>query len=187
MSMVEIIFLAIALSIDAAVVSFSQGLVFCDNKRKNSLFLAFFVGFFQFLMPIIGWLLAKSVYKYIEAVSLWIAFAIFVILGIKFIKDAFEVEEKEKNTISCLSLQCLLMLAFATSIDALASGSTLFFLKVNIWLPSLIIGVITFFNSLIGFWSGYILKQFPSKWLEVSAGIILIILGFKSISGCIHF
>lgn len=181
MSFVEILLLALALSIDAAVVSFSQGLVFCNNKRKYSFYLAFFTGFFQAAMPVIGWFLAKGVYKYIEAVALWIAFGIFVILGVKFIKDALEVEEKEKEIISCLSVQCLFMLAFATSIDALASGATIYFLKENIFIPALVIGIITFVNSLIGFWSGYILKKFPSKWLEILAGVILIVLGIKTV------
>ena len=82
MSLTEIIFLAIALSIDASVVSFSQGLVFSENKRKNSLFLAFFVGLFQFLMPIIGWFIASGIYKYVESYDHWIAFGIFLFLGI---------------------------------------------------------------------------------------------------------
>lgn len=181
MSLTEVIFLAIALSIDASVVSFSQGLVFSENKRKNSLFLAFFVGLFQFLMPIIGWFIASGIYKYVESYDHWIAFGIFLFLGIKFIKDALQCEEKEKCVRTCISLQCLLLIAVATSIDALAAGATLYFLKVSILIPSIIIGFITFFNSLIGFWSGYILKKFPSKWLEVLAGIILIGLGIKAL------
>ena len=176
MSLFEIICLAIALSIDAGVVSFTQGLVFFENKRKNSINLAVFVGFFQYMMPIIGWFAAKGVYKYIEVFSYWIACVIFVALGVKFIKDALE---EEKQCPVCLSLSCLFLLALATSVDALAAGITLFFLKVNIWIPAIIIGVITFINSLIGFWSGYVLKKFPSKWLEIFAGIILIALGIK--------
>lgn len=179
MSIIEVLFLAVALSIDASVVSFSQGLVFSENKRKSSLFLAFSVGLFQALMPIIGWFAASGVYKYIEAFDHWIAFGIFLFLGIKFIKDAFECEEKEKCTVSCISLQCLLLIALATSIDALAAGATLYFLKVEILIPAIIIGVITFFNSLIGFWSGFVLKRFPSKYLEITAGLILIGLGVK--------
>lgn len=187
MYFVEIIFLAVALSIDASVVSFTQGLVFTENKRKNSLFLAFFVGLFQSLMPIIGWFLARGIYKYVEAFDHWIAFGIFLFLGLKFIKDAFECEEKEKTTIGCISLQCLFLIAFATSIDALAAGATLFFMHVDIWVPAIIIGIITFINSLVGFWSGYILKKFPSKYLEISAGLILIGLGIKVLVEHIYF
>lgn len=179
MPIVEILFLAVALSIDASVVSFSQGLVFSENKRKYSFILAFFVGAFQTIMPIIGWFIAKGIYKYVEAFDHWIAFVIFLILGLKFIKDAFECEEDDSCKVSCLSVQCLFLLAIATSIDALAAGATLYFIKAPILIPALIIGVITFINSLIGFWSGYALRKFPSKWLEIFAGLILIGLGIK--------
>ena len=181
MSLIGIIFLAIALSIDASVVSFSQGLVFSKNKRRNSLFLAFFVGLFQALMPIIGWFIASGIYKYVESYDHWIAFGIFLCLGTKFINDAIRCEEKEECARTCISLQSLLLIAVATSIDALAAGATLYFLKVSIFIPAIIIGVITFINSLIGFWSGYVLKRFPSKWLEILAGIILIGLGIKAL------
>jgi len=180
-SLIAILFLAVALSIDASVVSFSQGLVFSENKRKNSLFLAFFVGLFQTLMPIIGWFIASGIYKYVEAFDHWIAFGIFLLLGLKFIKDAFKCEENEKCARTCISLQCLLLIAVATSIDALAAGATLYFLKISILIPAIIIGVITFINSLIGFWSGYVLKKFPSKYLEIIAGLILIGLGIKAL------
>ena len=179
MLLIEVIFLAIALSIDASVVSFSQGLIFTENKRKNSFYLAFWVGSFQAIMPVIGWFLAKSIYSYIEKIDHWIAFAIFLILGIKFIKDAFNENELKCDTPACLSFKCLLLLAIATSIDAMAAGATLYFMKVKILFPAIIIGLITFINSLIGFWSGYIFKEFPSKYLEISAGLILITLGFK--------
>jgi putative Mn2+ efflux pump MntP len=179
MLFIEILFLAVALSIDASVVSFSQGIIFTENKRKNSFYLAFWVGLFQAIMPIIGWFAAKSIYGYVEKFDHWIAFTIFLILGIKFIKDAFDYKENDCNAPACLSLKCLLLLALATSIDAMAAGATLFFTKVDIWLPAIIIGVITFINSLIGFWSGYVLKKFPSKYLEITAGLILIALGIK--------
>ena len=179
MSFLEIIFLAIALSIDASVVSFSQGLCFSENKLKNSLTLAFFVGLFQAIMPIIGWFLARGVYKYVEAFDHWIAFVIFLFLGLNFIKEAIDDDEKIECSRTFISFQSLLLIALATSIDALAAGSTLYFVKAEIILPAIAIGVITFFNSLIGFWSGFVLKRFPSKYLEIVAGLILIALGVK--------
>jgi len=178
-SFIEIIFLAVALSIDASVVSFAQGLIFTENKRKNSLYLAFWVGAFQAIMPVIGWFIAKGIYIYVEKFDHWIAFIIFLILGIKFIKDAFDEKEGDRSAPTYLSLKALLLLAIATSIDAMAAGATLYFTDVKILLPAVIIGVITFINSLIGFWSGYIFKRFPTKYLEIAAGLILIILGLK--------
>lgn len=179
MTLVEIILLAVALSIDASVVSFTQGLCFSENKRRNSLLLAFLVGLFQGLMPVIGWFLASSIYKYIEAYDHWVAFGIFAFLGITFIKDALTKDDEEECQRCCISWQCLLLIALATSIDALAAGATLYFVGVDILWPAIIIAVITFINSLIGFWSGYVMKKFPAKYLEVAAGLILIGLGLK--------
>ena len=178
MGVIQIILLAIALSIDAMVVSFSHGLIFKTQKRKNSALLAFFFGFFQFLMPVIGYFCSLSVYDYLKFINKWIIFVIFIFLGIKFIKDAFE--EKEDN-VCCLSLMCLFTLAIATSIDALGAGVSLCFAHANIWFASVLIGVITFINSLIGFWGGFLFQKFSPKYLEIAGGLILIGLAIKAI------
>lgn len=178
MNTLDILILAIALSIDACVVSFSNGLVFTQNKRINSLMLACAVGFFQFLMPVIGFLGAQTVSKYVEPYDHWIVFSIFVLLGAKFIKDAFKTEKEEK--IDCyMCFKYILLVAVATSIDALGAGVSIAFTKTQIWFPAIIIGVVTFINSLLGFWSGHLFKKFPTKYLEISGGLILIGLAFK--------
>lgn len=178
MSIVDILILAIALSIDACVVSFSNGLIFKQNKRVNSLMLAFSVGLFQFLMPVIGFFAAQTVSKYVESYAPWIVFGIFTALGLKFIKDAFEEQKQEK--INCyLCFRYILLVSIATSIDALGAGVSIAFTKTQIWFPAIVIGVITFINSLIGFWSGYLFKKFPTKNLEITGGVILILLAFK--------
>lgn len=178
MSILDIFILALALSIDASVVSFSNGLVFTQNKRINSLILAVSVGFFQFLMPVIGYFAAQIVSKYVEPYDHWIVFGIFVLLGAKFIKDAFKEEKAEKiNCYFCFSY--ILLISIATSIDALGAGVSLAFTKTGIWFAAIIIGLVTFLNSLLGFWSGYLFKKFPTKYLEITAGLILIALAFK--------
>lgn len=178
MSIIDILILAIALSIDACVVSFSNGLIFTQNKRINSLMLALSVGFFQFLMPVIGFFTAQSVSKYVEAYDHWIVFAIFILLGVNFIKEAYGEEKEEK--INCyLCFKYILLVSIATSIDALGAGVSIAFTGTKILIPAIIIGIITFFNSLLGFWSGYLFKKFPTKNLEISGGIILILLAFK--------
>jgi len=174
----QIVLLAIALSIDAMVVSFSQGLIFKTQKLKNSLILAFFLGFFQFLMPVLGYFGASFVYEYLQVINKWIVFGIFLLLGLKFIKEAFE---KKENTVCCISLTCLFMFALATSIDACAAGISICFAHINIWFPAIFIGIVTFINSLIGFWSGYMFKNFPSKYLEITGGLILIGLAIKAL------
>lgn len=178
MNTLDILILAIALSIDACVVSFSNGLVFTQNKRVNSLMLACAVGFFQFLMPVIGFFGAQTVSKYVEPYDHWIVFSIFVLLGAKFIKDAFKTEKEEK--IDCyMCFKYIFLVAVATSIDALGAGVSIAFTKTQIWFPAIIIGVVTFINSLLGFWSGHLFKKFPTKYLEISGGLILIGLAFK--------
>ena len=180
---VDSLLLGVALSIDAMVVSFTQGLVFTKNKRANSTLLAFFVAFFQFIMPVIGWFLAKFIYNFVATCADWIAAVIFFLLGTKFITDA--IKHKDEETQVCqqatpyLSLKFLLLVSIATSIDALGAGMSLRFLDKPILLPAILIGVITFVNSLIAFWSGYCFKQFNSKGMEIAAGSILILLAAK--------
>lgn len=180
MNTIDILILAIALSIDACVVSFSNGLIFTQNKRINSLILAFSVGFFQFLMPIIGYFMAQSVNKYVEPYAPWVVFLIFVLLGAKFIKDSFK-EEKEKKIECFFCLKYILLVSIATSIDALGAGVSLAFSGTKILFPAFIIGIVTFINSLFGFWSGYLFKKFPTRNLEISGGLILIGLAFKTL------
>lgn len=178
MSYLDIFILAIALSIDACVVSFSNGLIFTHNQKKNSLILAFSVGFFQFLMPLIGGSFTGLVSKYVEPYSAWLVFAIFTILGLKFIKDAFKEKTQEK-LICYFCFSYILTVSLATSIDALAAGVSMALFGIKILIPAIIIGIVTFINSLLGFWAGNFFKKFPTKNLEISGGIILILLAFK--------
>lgn len=178
MNNLDIFILAVALSIDACVVSFSNGLIFVQNKRINSLILASSVGFFQFLMPIIGYFGAKSVSRYVEPYDHWVVFGIFILLGAKFIKDAFKPEKEEKiNCYFCFSY--IFLISLATSIDALGAGVSLAFTGTKILIPALVIGLVTFINSLFGFWGGHLFKKFPTRNLEISGGLILIGLAFK--------
>ena len=178
MTLAGIILLAIALSIDACAVSFAHGLIMHENRVKNALLLAVFTGMAQALMPITGYFVTQPFYKTIEPVGKWIVFYIFLYLGIKIIQEAFE---KDKEVPLCLSISCLFMIAIATSIDALAAGVTLALTSSKIFFSAIIIGCTTFIFSLLGFTSGCFLKKFPTMYLEIFAGIILILLALKSI------
>lgn len=178
MSSIDILVLAVALSIDACVVAFAYGLIFTSERTKNSLLLSSFCGFFQGIMPIIGYFALKSFTKTIEPYSEWIVFTIFLLLGLNFIKDALKNECEE---ISCLGLKCLFSIAFATSIDALAAGASIALKHDTIWFPAGIIALVTFINSMVGFWSGNCLKKFPTKILKFFAAFLLIFLAFKSL------
>lgn len=178
MSLVEILLLAFALGIDCCVVSFSQGLIFTSNRIKNSLALAFTMGLFQGLMPVIGFAGAGVISRYVSAYSAWISFAIFLILGLKFIFEAFEEKEDE---ICCIGLKCLISMGIATSIDALAAGVSIKFSGSELPIPVVLIGLASFLMSLSGFWLGNSFKKFPSKYLEITGGLILIGLAVKAL------
>lgn len=178
MSYIEIFLLALALSVDACVVSFSCGLVFNEKKLKNSMLLACSTGFFQGVMPVIGYFLTGFVKSFIEPFAGLIVFLIFTYLGVKFIIEAFE---KYKEKPLCIDAKCLLLVGIATSIDAFSAGISLSLFGNRILKPAILIALITFLNSSLGFYLGGKLKHLPTKPLEVSAGILLIALGLKSL------
>lgn len=177
MSLTDIILLAIALGIDCFVASFSHGLCFNENRIKNSLKLAFFMGLFQGLLPIIGYAGVDYIEDYIEPFAEWIVFAIFLILGLKFIFESFTPKEEPK----CISTKSAIMLGIATSIDALVSGVSLNFTDTSLLLSCSIIGITSFLMAIIGFFSGNLLKFSNPKYLGVLGGIILIFLAIKSV------
>ena len=178
MTYLEIILLALALSVDACVVSFSYGLAFNQNRLKNMLLLATFTGFFQGAMPCIGYYLTQFVKSHIAPYADLIVCIIFVFLGIKFIKEAFE---KNKQAPNCIGITCLILIGIATSIDAFSAGISLSLYGNKIFKPAILITVITFINSILGYILGEKCKNLPSKSMEVIAGIILILLGIKAI------
>lgn len=177
MTYVEIVLLAFALSIDACVVSFTYGLAFNQQRIRNALLLAGFTGLFQGVMPIIGYSLTEFVKMYIEPYANIIVFVIFMFLGLKFIKEAFE----KKQTPLCIGITCLLLIGIATSIDAFSAGISLSLYGNRILKPALLITIVTFINSLLGFWFGGKMRNMPTKALEITAGVILILLALNSI------
>ena len=177
MSPIEIILLAFALSIDACVVSFSCGLKFKENRVRNSFLLALYTGFFQGLMPVLGYFLTGFVKTFIEPYANLIVFLIFTYLGVKFILEAFD-KEREKQL--CINTQSLILIGIATSIDAFSAGITLSLSGNGIFKPSILIALITFIDSIFGYIMGIWLKNAPTKWMEIFAGIVLVTLGIKA-------
>ena len=178
LSLIDVILLAIALGIDCLVVSFSQGLVFNVQRVKFSIILALIMGIFQGSMPIIGYIGTDYMYNVVVPFSKWIVFAIFLILGLKFIIEAFQPKEEK---IQCIDFKCLLGLGVATSIDALVSGASIRLTATSLLLSGIVIGIASFVMSLVGFWSGKLFKNIPSKYLEIAGGLILILLAIKSL------
>lgn len=178
MSYISIFLLALALSIDACIVSFSYGLKFDKKRIKNALLLASFTGFFQGLMPAIGYFLTGFVREYINPYANLIVFLIFSYLGLKFITEAYQPKEKKEL---CIDIKCLFLIGIATSIDAFSAGITLSLYGNHILKPALLIALITFINAHLGFFAGGKLKNMPTKNLEIFAGCLLLILAIKAV------
>ena len=129
-------------------------------------------------MPVIGYFLTGLVKNHILPYSTLIIFLIFTYLGIKFIIEAFESKKEEKL---CIDVKCLFLIGIATSIDAFSAGISLSLLGNKILKPCLLIAFVTFMNSCLGFCLGNKLKHLPTKFLEIFAGILLIMLGVKAL------
>lgn len=179
MNFVDVFLLALALSVDAFVVSFSYGLIIKKRKGVSALKIASSTGAGQFIMPVLGWYGARSIYHQIEQIDHWIAFFVFFMLGLKVISDALHESECHEKLSKTLSFKVVLMIGVATSIDAFVSGSMLFFMQEPIWISAFLIGLVTFINSLIGFNFCRMFKKVPTFYLEIMSGLILIMLGCK--------
>ena len=172
------ILLAFALSLDAFAVSVTSGVTIKNLKIRNAFKIAAFFGGFQALMPVVGYLAGKSVNEYIKDYDHWIAFGLLVFIGGKMIWEAFKIEECELDK-DCLNSVTLLLLAIATSIDALAVGVALAFMKVSIVEAAAVIGIVTFIISLIGVILGHVFGSKTGVLATFAGGIILIALGIK--------
>lgn len=178
MDLLSLIFTGIGLAMDASAVSIAKGMSLPNEKNKNyALKLGLAFGVFQGLMPLIGYLAGSTFSGYIQSVDHWVAFILLALIGLNMIKESRE--EKENEEVSDLSLKVILLLAIATSIDALAVGVSFAFLKVNIVLACSIIAVVTFILSFICVMVGKRLGSLFQKYAEIFGGIILMMIGAK--------
>lgn len=185
MDYLSLILVALALSMDAFAVAVSSGMCSARPGRGCILKLAGFFGFFQFLMPIIGYFLGKSIYGFIRSVDHWVAFALLAFIGAKMIietiREAREMEETGvcSTTKDPFGTKTLFVMAIATSIDALAVGITFALTDENIWVSSVTIGLITFALSALGVLLGNKVGTVLKKGAGLLGGVILIGIGIK--------
>lgn len=170
--------LAVGLSMDAFAVSICEGLTMKKLNYKRAAILAIFFGGFQAGMPLIGYLLGRNFEKYITSVDHWIAFVLLGIIGFNMIRESLSKEE-ECTEDKKFNLKYVVVLAIATSIDALAVGITCAFLKVKIISAVSLIGITTFVFSFIGVKIGNVFGiKYKSK-AEMFGGVVLILIGLK--------
>ena len=188
MNLLDIILLAIALAMDCFTVSIVSGIILQkqsdDLIPHSSIFrMAFLFGFFQAMMPLFGWLGMRHFQSYMEAYDHWIAFCMLAFIGGKMIKESFD-DEEDQHFNPC-KLKTQLLLAIATSIDALAIGisfaCTGYTVILQLTLPLIIIGVVSFLFSIIGYRLGRRFGKTITRRLkpELLGGAILIIIGVK--------
>ena len=178
MSFVEILLIGIGLSMDAFSVSICKGLTTKQFSRKMALTCGLWFGFFQALMPLIGYFLGEQFEEYITAVDHWIAFGLLFLIGANMIREAVWGKEEQQNN-SAMDFKTMLLLAVATSIDALAVGISFACIQVKIWSSILIIGLTTFLFSVLGVKIGNVFGSKFEKSAGIVGGIILILIGLK--------
>jgi len=171
---------ALALAMDAFAVSLGLGISLKPATGGQTFRLAFHFGLFQFLMPIIGWAAGESFVKYIGAYDHWVAFGLLIAVGGKMIIESFRREEeaniKKPDPTRGLSL---VILAIATSLDALAVGLSLAALHVAIIFPAAVIGIVAFTMTVLGMNIGPLLGKLIGKRAELLGGVVLILIGIK--------
>lgn len=178
MGIIEIFFIGVGLAMDAFAVSICKGLSMKKLNVKKMIIIGGYFGFFQALMPLIGYLLGTRFENLVTQIDHWIAFILLAIIGGNMIKEALG-KDAESNNNDSVDFKEMIVLAIATSIDALAVGITFAFLKVDILKSIIIIGITTFIISMIGVVIGNRFGNKYEKKAELAGGIILIIIGLK--------
>ncbi len=178
MSFFEIILIALGLAADAFAVSIAAGATGAMRGHRAMLRLSFHFGLFQFIMPILGWLVGLSIERYVQSFDHWIVFGLLTWVAVRMIRSA-RADEKSVFRQDPSRGTMLIVLSVATSLDALAIGLSLALLRVSIWYPSAVIGVVTGATSFIGILLGQrFSKKFGRRAAEVG-GALLIAIGVR--------
>ena len=179
MDAVSLVAVALALAMDAFAVSLAAGAILHPLSFRPCFRLSFHFGLFQAIMPVIGWLAGLTVQSFVAAWSHWAAFLLLVCIGGRMVHAALNGEEKEARAVDPSRGLTMVALAVATSIDALAVGLSLAMLKVAIWFPALVIGLVAAGCTLLGLFLGARAGRRWGRWVEAAGGVILIGIGCK--------
>lgn len=189
MNIPEIAFLGLALAVDATVYSFSYGLILKERRFSASFWLALTVGFYQAMMPLIGYAGGETIRSWIGTWAPWIIFSIFTSLGIHILYQAWlSREQEQKITCRPMSFWSLMGIGIATSIDALAVGICMALgdiggedmTRSQVMLAVSLIGLITLLCSMAAFHGAQLFHRLPTRLLETGAGVLLLALGIRA-------
>ena len=170
--------ISVGLAMDAFAVSIVAGMAVAPVTPRHTFRMAFHFGLFQFLMPILGWLAGNEVVSYISAYDHWAAFGLLGLVGGKMVLEARH-EKAPDRTVDPTRGLMLVALSVATSIDALAVGLSMAFIRVSIWVPSVVIGLVAATLSAVGILFGSRLGPRWGRWAELTGGIVLLLIGTR--------
>ena len=178
MSFFEVFLIALGLAADAFAVSVVAGSTGATRGHRSMLRLSFHFGLFQFIMPILGWVAGFSIERYVQSFDHWIVFGLLVWVAVRMIRSARTDNDRIVQQDPSKGMM-LVVLSIATSLDALAIGLSLALLRVSIWYPSVVIGVVTGTTSFLGILLG---QRFSKKFGRMAAmigGVLLILIGMR--------
>lgn len=179
MDFLELLLIAVGLSMDAFSVSICKGLTTKRFSWRMAIICALWFGGFQVLMPVIGYFLGAQFEDFIDSYAHWIAFGLLFLVGVNMIREAVWDDKEEEEKSNSLDFKTMFLLAIATSIDALAVGVSFAFIQVKLWSSVLIIGLTTFVFSVLGVKIGNVFESKYEKSAGIIGGIILILIGLK--------
>lgn len=181
MELINTLFIAVALAMDAFAVSIAAGVALKSVSPRQTFRLAWHFGLFQAMMPVIGWGAGLTIRTYIEAYDHWIAFALLAFVAQGMLRSAIQGEREEESSKDPTRGMTMVMLSVATSIDALAVGLSLSMINVSIWTPALIIGIVAGAFTTVGMHLGKMIGSLPqlSRWAEITGGIVLLAIGLN--------
>lgn len=178
MSVVEVLLIALGLAMDAFAVALAAGASGRARGARAAFRLSFHFGLFQFLMPVLGWFGGSLVASRIAGIDHWIAFGLLAYIGGRMVRAGLSAPEEAKPNDPSKGVS-LVMLSVATSIDALAVGLSIAMLRVNVWYPAVVIGIVAAAMTLAGIRLGRRLGLRFGQRMEVVGGVVLIGIGVK--------
>jgi putative Mn2+ efflux pump MntP len=178
MNLFGILLIAVSMAMDAFAVCLGVGTQQRLAGRRPTFRLAFHFGLFQFIMPVIGWFAGMTILKYIAAYDHWVAFGLLGFVGVRMIRSGLDPQAEPPSSDPSRGWS-LVLLALATSIDALAVGFSLGVMGVTIWYPAVVIGVVTGLLSWLGLRLGNRLGTLFGKRMEIAGGVLLILIGLR--------
>ncbi len=181
-SVFNMLAIAVALAMDAFAVALATGAGLASVKPRQCFRLAWHFGFFQALMPVVGWTGGLTIRAWVEHYAHWVAFALLVFVAQGMFRSAAGGREQNRPLKDPTRGMSLIMLSVATSIDALAVGFSLSLLEVAIWIPALVIGIVAAAFTTLGIYLGAVFgRTILGRWAEMAGASVLVLIAIRMV------